>query len=109
MGRSADIIVSPSGKLLHGEFFTHLMYGSHGISMFQFHQLAPDSILLWIVPGPGDPTARELSIRAAVEQVKQLDPGMKVEARLTEAIPLSKGGKHRFVRSDLQTRPAGWE
>jgi len=22
---------------VHGEFFTHLMYGSEGISMFQFH------------------------------------------------------------------------
>ena len=91
--------------MVHGEFFTHLMYGSEGISSFQFHQTALDSIVLWIVPGAGDPNARNRSIREAVEKVKKLDRALeiKVEVRITEAIPLSRAGKHRFIRSDIQS------
>lgn len=106
IARTSDSVVLPGGRVVHGEFFTHLMYGSEGISMFQFHQTAPDSITLWIVPGPGKPERRNGSIRSAVEQIKKLDPAteIKVEVRTTEAIPLSKAGKHRFIRSDVQAQ-----
>jgi phenylacetate-CoA ligase len=107
IARMSDSFVLPGGRVVHGEFFTHLMYGSEGISMFQFHQTAPDSITLWIVPGPGEPNGRSSSIRSALEKIKRLDPTteIKVEVRATEAIPLSKAGKHRFIRSDVQTLP----
>jgi phenylacetate-coenzyme A ligase PaaK-like adenylate-forming protein len=103
IARVSDSFVLPGGRVVHGEFFTHLMYGSEGISSFQFHQTAFDSIVLWIVPGPGDPNARNRCIRETVEKVKKLDPSsaIKVEVRTTEAIPLSRMGKHRFIRSDV--------
>lgn len=103
IARTSDHFVMPGGRVVHGEFFTHLMYGSEGISSFQFHQTALDSIVLWIVPGPGDQSVRNRRIREAVEKVKGLDPAaeIKVEVRTTEAIPLSRVGKHRFIRSDV--------
>jgi phenylacetate-CoA ligase len=103
VARISDNFVLPSGRVVHGEFFTHLMYGSEGISSFQFHQTLQESITLWVVPGPGRATSRQEAIRKAVEQVEQLDPGrVKVQVRETEAIPLSPAGKHRFTRSDVQ-------
>jgi phenylacetate-CoA ligase len=107
IARISDSVVLPGGRVVHGEFFTHLMYGSEGISSFQFHQTALDSIVLWIVPGAGDSNARNRSVQEAVEKVKKLDPTseMKVEVRTTEAIPLSRAGKHRFIRSDIQNVP----
>jgi phenylacetate-CoA ligase len=104
IARVSDNFVLPGGRVIHGEFFTHLMYGSKGISSFQFHQTALDSVVLWIVPGPGQSDERNRRIRQVVETVKQLDPTsqMKVEVRTTEAIPLSRAGKHRFIRSDIQ-------
>jgi phenylacetate-CoA ligase len=105
IARISDSFMLPGGRVVHGEFFTHLMYGSEGISSFQFHQTGLDSVVLWIVPGPGNADARERSIRAAVEKVKQLDPTSRiaVEVRTTEAIPLSRAGKHRFIRSDVRS------
>jgi hypothetical protein len=79
------------------------MYGSEGIAMFQFHQTAIDAITLWIVPGPGDPSARKNSIQRAIQEVGKLDSsgGIRVQVKETEAIPLSATGKHRFIRSDV--------
>ena len=81
VARVSDNFVLPGGRVVHGEFFTHLMYGSEGIRTFQFHQTAPDRITLWVVPdgarggvgagararrrGPPDPGAQR---RAAVDR-----------------------------------------
>jgi phenylacetate-coenzyme A ligase PaaK-like adenylate-forming protein len=103
ISRVSDDFTLPGGKVVHGEFFTHLMYGSEGIAMFQFHQTAVDSIILWIVPGPGNPRARESAIRKTIQELEKLDASgrVRVQLRETEAIPLSATGKHRFVRSDV--------
>jgi phenylacetate-CoA ligase len=102
VARVSDNFVFPDGRVVHGEFFTHLMYGSEGIETFQFHQTALDHITLWIVAGPGAQEARERTIRAAVDSIKALSAKpITVEIRETESIPLSNAGKHRFTRSDV--------
>lgn len=105
VARVSDNFVMPDGRVVHGEFFTHLMYGSEGISTFQFHQTAPDHITLWIVPsGEGAPEARTRTLDAAVAQIKELTPApVTVEVQETDAIPLSSAGKHRFTRSDVSS------
>ncbi|MBX6364865.1 MAG: phenylacetate--CoA ligase family protein [Gemmatimonadetes bacterium] len=102
IARVSDNFVLPNGRVVHGEFFTHLLYGSEGIESFQFHQTAMDRIVLWIVPTGEDGAARERAVRAAVAQVEALAPGLiHVEAREVASIPLSSAGKHRFTRSDV--------
>lgn len=106
VARTSDNFVLPGGRVVHGEFFTHLMYGSEGVRNFQFHQTAEDAITLLVVPDDGKEEARARVLRSAVEQVEALAPGrVRLEVREVESIPLSKAGKHRFVRSDV--RPAG--
>lgn len=108
VSRVSDNFRLPSGRVVHGEFFTHLMYGSRGIETFQFHQTALDAITLWIVPIAGDASmaaGREAAVRKVVEELRPLDgPGgreIRVEVRETDSIPLSAAGKHRFVRTDV--------
>jgi phenylacetate-CoA ligase len=103
VARVSDNFLLPNGRIVHGEFFTHLMYGSDGIAKFQFHQTAPEAITLWVVPGRGDPDARQAALRHAVAQVEKLDETgrLKVQVRVVDAIPLSHAGKHRFTRSDV--------
>ena len=48
-GRQVDTIVSPSGKLIHGEFFTHLFYGMPGVRQFQVIQETPEQLKVRIV------------------------------------------------------------
>jgi phenylacetate-CoA ligase len=104
ISRVSDNFTLPSGEVVHGEFFTHLMYGSKGIAMFQFHQTALDSITLWIVPNSEGTAAREDAVRLVVEQVEELDATrtLKIQVQETEAIPLSRNGKHRFIISDVR-------
>jgi phenylacetate-CoA ligase len=102
ISRVSDSFVLPNGRIVHGEFFTHLMYGSKGISTFQFHQTATDHITIWVVPGVGSDEARQRTLLSAVAQVKALSPQkLTVEVRETDNIPLSSAGKHRFTRSDV--------
>ncbi len=103
IARTSDNFLFPGGRVVHGEFFTHLMYGSDGIVNFQFHQTAVDEIVLSIVPGPRDAQARENKIRDAIRQIQSLSPGhpIRVEVRQVESIPLSSAGKYRFTRSDI--------
>lgn len=109
IARVTDNFVFPGGRVVHGEFFTHLMYGSEGIENFRFHQTAPESITLWIVPKPGNEAERARAVRAAVEQIKSLVPEreIKVEVRETDVIPLSSAGKHRFTQSDVSATMLG--
>lgn len=103
IARTSDNFIFPDGRVVHGEYFTHLMYGSNGIANFQFHQTAVDRISLHIVPGTGDPQARESQIRKAVDHIRSLCPAhaLQIEVTQVESIPLSSAGKHRFTRSDV--------
>jgi phenylacetate-CoA ligase len=103
IARTSDNFLFPGGRVVHGEFFTHLMYGSDGIVNFQFHQTAVDEIVLSIVPGPGDAQAREEKIRESIRQIQAVSPEhpVRVEVREVESIALSSAGKYRFTRSDV--------
>jgi phenylacetate-CoA ligase len=103
VARVSDNFVLPDGRVVHGEYFTHLMYGSQGISTFQFHQTAPDRITIWVVPDGAASEARTKTLAAAVEQIQALTPAaMTIDIRESDAIPLSSAGKHRFTRSDVR-------
>ena len=108
IARTSDNFIFPNGRVVHGEFFTHLMYGSDGIAIFQFHQTAVDEIILSIVPGPGSRQSREEKIQESIRQIQSLSPGqpVRVEIREVDAIPLSTAGKHRFTRSDVNATGA---
>jgi phenylacetate-CoA ligase len=103
IARTSDNFLFPGGRVVHGEFFTHLMYGGDGIANFQFHQTAVDEIVLSIVPGPGNAEERQKKIRDAIRQIQSICPGqvVRVEVREVDVIPLSSAGKHRFTRSDV--------
>ena len=103
VARVSDNFVLPDGRVVHGEFFTHLMYGSEGIRTFQFHQTAPDHIRLWVVPdGQANAAARSRVLEEAVRQIKALTSApLTVDVQETDDIPLSRAGKHRFTRSDV--------
>jgi phenylacetate-CoA ligase len=108
VARLSDNFVLPGGRVVHGEFFTHLMYGSRGIRTFQFHQTAPDRITVWLVPDQGGAApARATLMKHVMDQIQALTPApLSIDVRETESIPLTRAGKHRFTRSDVASRPA---
>lgn len=101
LGRTSDIIHSPRGEWIHGEYFTHLFYGRPEIRKFQVHQTALDRIVIRYVPGSGD---CEVAMRAVVEKVRQrMGEEMRIELERCEKIPVSLSGKYRFTISDLSS------
>jgi phenylacetate-CoA ligase len=106
IARTSDNFVFPNGRVVHGEYFTHLMYGICGIANFQFHQTAIDQITLMVVPGPGDEHLRQQQIRKTIYHIQSLSPGhpIRIEVKEVDGIPLSQAGKHRFTRSDVSSQ-----
>jgi phenylacetate-CoA ligase len=101
VARVSDNFRLPGGRVVHGEFFTHLLYGAEGVDSFQFHQTAENHIVLRYVPSPRGDAARQLA--KACQQVQSLAPGrISVELDQVASIPLSAAGKHRFTRSDVK-------
>jgi phenylacetate-CoA ligase len=100
LGRSSDLIRTPQGDIVHGEFFTHLFYGRSDIRQFQVHQTALDRLTVRYVPVGEPPNAfiRELSekIRA------RLGSDVTVVMEACEQIPVPPSGKHRFTISDVK-------
>ncbi len=98
MGRVTDIITTKYGKLIYGEFFTHLFYGTTGIKQFQFIQKTKEQAALKIVKGE-EFSQPELD-RIIQEMIHHCD-GMRIDTEFVESIPLTASGKYRFVISEV--------
>jgi phenylacetate-CoA ligase len=99
-GRSADIIVAPSGKLLHGEFFTHLFYKIPSVSEFQVVQRTPTRLDVNLVPGPGFDQGQVVALLTTLIR-DHADPRFAAEFFVLDRIPRSASGKLRFTMSDV--------
>ncbi len=100
-GRVSDIILSPHGGMVHGEYFTHLFYNQEAVKAFQIHQLDRKRLMIRIVPG-GEYSD---SFVRRVEQWIRRDHGFsEVVVELCDAIQPDPSGKLRFTRSDVDPR-----
>ncbi len=98
-GRSSDIITLQSGRLIHGEFFTHLIYGFPGIETFQVHQTSLEDIYVYLqVDASFDVRNKEVLKRKFRDSVGSQ---ARLKMRYVDKIPVTKSGKHRFTISDV--------
>jgi len=102
IGRTSDNFIMPSGRVVHGEYFTHLMYGVEGIRKFQFYQDRSRAVHLYIVLS--DPSARRLVEKETDRVIREslaLDPDLKIDVQYLDEIPATRTGKHRFTISEF--------
>ncbi len=105
IGRQTDIFVTPEGRHVHGEYFTHLMYGVPGLSSFQFYQPTPERVILRAVPNAAYDSDVHRRLMALDERIRRdVSPNIGLEVAIVDQIPLSPTGKFRFTWSDV---PAG--
>ena len=102
-GRLSDNFVLPSGRIVHGEYFTHLVYGTEGITQFQFHQVSVNRIMFRFVR---DPNFDTLSIERQLRTIKTeaqnaLGGNAQLEVEEVAKIPPVASGKFRFTLSDV--------
>ncbi len=99
-GRSSDMITTRSGKLIHGEYFTHLFYHVPEVSVFQIVQESIDCVRVSIVLRQGVQNFSSEKIREKIAGA--LGEGVQCEVSTVEAIARSASGKHRFTISRVK-------
>jgi len=99
IGRRSDVILSPSGRAIHGEFFTHLFYGVPGVIEFQVVQKTMVDLLIRVV-ARGEFTPQQRSrIETAIRE--HADAAFRIRWETLAEIPRGPSGKHRFTLSEV--------
>ncbi|WP_246034000.1 phenylacetate--CoA ligase family protein [Thalassotalea mangrovi] len=98
-GRKLDIIRSPQGKILPGEFFPHLLKDFRGIERFQVRQKSLSSLDIFIVANDKFDDQVQSTIDGQIKAV--MGEQLQVNFHQVSEIPLTSTGKHRVTISEL--------
>lgn len=103
-GRISDTIVLPNGRLVHGEYFTHVFYDfANTIEKFQIHQKSINIIDVNLIAKT--PVAKDEILDDLMKHFNEvIQPGLTINYRFVDNIPAEKSGKYRFVKSDVKQR-----
>ena len=97
-GRVSDFLTATDGRLIHGEYFTHMFYGQDNVKKFQLIQETLTQVTLKLVLK--DQQAVELhAYRAQIQQA--LGQTVTVDIQLLEHIPPAASGKFLFTQSKV--------
>lgn len=102
VGRQGDTIRTANGKLIHGEFFTHVMYGAAEVREFQFVQETLHRYCLRVVADEIRPES-EAFWRSKIQPMLGADAEFAVER--VDSIPVLASGKRRFTLSLVNEPP----
>lgn len=98
VGRQQEILETPEGKHIHGEFFTHLFWEIEKVKEFQVVQEKIDEIVIKMVPEIGFDKRQLNKIR---EIIRKRSEGWNVEFKFVDKIDRTKAGKYKFIISNL--------
>ena len=94
-GRVSDFLTLRDGTRLHGDVFSHLLYGLPGLRRFQVIQEVPSEAVLLC---QGNPKAIEPALR---QRLKKLPAGLDVRVEFCDEIPRTGAGKRQYVISHV--------
>jgi phenylacetate-CoA ligase len=96
-GRTYDLVRAPNGNYLGGTFWGHMI--KDGVEKFQVTQIAPDEVVIALVPARDFDEGIESRI---LERVRQAcGPLMRVRFDVRGSIETTRSGKHRYVISKI--------
>ena len=99
-GRVSDHFVTRDGRMVHGEFFTHLMYFQPWVREFQIVQLDYDCIQINYIrdvshDGPSEAVREDIEAKIRIA----MGDACHVEWRETDEIDVTPQGKRLFTKS----------
>lgn len=100
-GRDSDVVITPGGNRLIVEFFAGIMQHYQQVETFQVVQETGDSLVIRVVPRQSYTELVGQELRQTLQKAGARDMSISIET--VEEIPLTSGGKRRFVISDLRT------
>ena len=99
-GRSSDFITTPEGKLIHGEYFTHLFYDLREVASFQLNQTSLNNVSVRVVLRP---ELHEYPASKLSERLREaLGPQISFTVDVVPSIERPPSGKHRFTVSSVK-------
>jgi phenylacetate-CoA ligase len=101
-GRDTDVVITPSGNRLIVHFFTGILEHFREIESFQVVQESTESMVVRIVPSKQFSKESPAGIISALQEKGAT--GIRIQIELVNQIPLTPGGKRRFVISNA-TKP----
>ena len=101
VGRSLDIIRTPDGRQVPGEFFPHLMKEFKGVERFQVVQDKLDHLEVKIIKNGRFSDGEFRFMQDEVSKI--VGAGVKIDYVFVAEIPLTKTGKFRVTVSELNT------
>ncbi len=102
VGRSLDVIKTPEGKIVPGEFFPHLIKDFSDVARFQVIQEKLDFLVIKLVPTTELSEITKKRIDAEVRNV--VGPAMIINYEIATDIPLTATGKYRVTVSKLSDK-----
>lgn len=101
LGRQQEMLITPEGKYVHGEYITHIFWDIPHIKEFQVVQISMDKLIFNIVPEPDFDEKSLNYIRSIIySRSKQWD----LHFRLLDKIDRSQSGKYKFVINEFRTK-----
>lgn len=95
VGRQLDVLSTPDGRRIPGEFFPHLIKDYAAVTRFQVVQEAIDTIELKLVVASGWSSSESSRLE---RQIRDAAGGsVQLKVRTVNEIPLSRSGKHQVV------------
>jgi phenylacetate-CoA ligase len=99
LGRDTDVVLTPSGNRLIVEFFNGIIDDVPQVDSFQVVQQTLDSIVVTVVPRNDFSESVRHELIAAMHRNGAAD--LKIQVRCVDQIPLTPGGKRRYVISKI--------
>jgi|WetSurMetagenome_2_1015567.scaffolds.fasta_scaffold18574_1 phenylacetate-CoA ligase len=99
LGRTSEVLRLSSGRVIHGEYFTHLLYGIAGVLEFRFIQETLHIYRLLLVTEGAYNVSHDRRLAEEIRQVVGSDATVTVE-HLDRLEPLPSG-KRQFIVSQL--------
>jgi len=99
IGRTTDNFILKNGRIVHGEYFTHLFYGLEGIKEFQIVQEKIDKFTLYIVKDENFDVNIINKLEQEIKNVVGSDS--QLDIIFVESVPKTPTGKYRFTISKI--------
>lgn len=99
VGRQQEILITPDGKYIHGEFFSHIFWDVKYVNRFQVIQVDLHHIDIKIVPEEGFSNSQ---IKQITDFIYEKCPNWNVHIDLVDEIDTTRSGKYRFVINEIE-------
>lgn len=100
-GRVLDVIRTPDGRIVPGEFFPHLMKEFTAVRKFQVVQKELNRLQIKLVLQPSEYQEQLQTMQTEIRRV--LGSNLIVEIECVSEIPLTASGKFRVIISEIAT------